>query len=137
MGKGRVDLNTGLKREGFIRGYTLAAQSKGRYSEADLEAAVAFGITLERFKDDKGRLSNDEEFKGFKESLNQPPQEIEIEIEIEMEEKTHEDIQRELGTYGHDEGLTQFEYDEYVSKNSILKPVTYKHDGKTYLKIKQ
>jgi hypothetical protein len=44
------------------------------------------------------------------------------EVEVEMEEKSNEDIQKELGIFGHDEGLSEREYTEYSKNNFILKP---------------
>ena len=39
------------------------------YTKDDMEAAVCFGMTLERLKDDKHKLSDTEEFNGFLDSL--------------------------------------------------------------------
>lgn len=65
---------------GFKRGYKVA-QSK-QFSLEDMEAAVAFGIQLEKHKDDQGKLSNDDEFDGFIQSLStqQLPKEFEPDI---------------------------------------------------------
>ena len=52
-------------------------------------------------------------------SLSQPKV---FDVEVEMEEKTTEDIQRELGIYGHDEGLNEAEYKDFAAKNSLIKP---------------
>lgn len=52
----------------FKDGYK-AAQSK-QFSLEDMEAAVAFGITLERLKNDPNKLSDEEEMKGFIQSLS-------------------------------------------------------------------
>jgi hypothetical protein len=106
----------------YIRGFEA---NKGRYSEADLEAAVAFGITLERFKDDKGRLSNDEEFKGFKESLNQQPQEIEIETK------------QVCGNMSCLRMALNNKNSTCCGESIVTIPITYMRDGKTYLKVKK
>ena len=57
------------RRIGFTEGYK-TAQAKGKYSDEDMEAAVCFGIVLNQFKYDEGKLSDTEEFKGFLQSLN-------------------------------------------------------------------
>lgn len=72
---------TGPEILAYKLGYKAA--SKKKYSEEDMEAAVAFGITLERFKTDPHKLSDTEEFKGFIQSLNPLP----IAIEVEMEDQ--------------------------------------------------
>jgi len=40
---------------------------------------------------------------------------------VEYGEKSNEDIQKELGIFGHDEGLLESEYNEYIKTNSIDK----------------
>lgn len=67
--------------EGFESGYNKRAETH-LYAEFDMEAAVCFGMTLERFKDDEFKLSDNEEFKGFLQSLKQPKERL---IEFEME----------------------------------------------------
>ena len=58
-------------RGGFIKGYNQAKSSDKNYTEEDMEAAVCFGKTLERFKDDEFKDSDDEEWSGFLHDLNQ------------------------------------------------------------------
>lgn len=112
--------------EAFIEGYK-AAQAK-QFTEEDLRKAI--------------NMAQIAEYDGIRYmGLMYSPKQIidslkpKVEIEIEMEEKSHEEIQKELGTWGHDEGLTEREYDEYKANHSILKPKTYEKDGKTFLKI--
>jgi len=50
-------------RLGFEAGF------KDKFTLEDMEAAVCFGMSLEKFKDDKYKLSDNEEFKGFIKSL--------------------------------------------------------------------
>ena len=52
---------------GFIEGYNA---NTNKWSDEDIEAAVVFGKILERFKDDKHRLSDKEELDGFLKSLH-------------------------------------------------------------------
>lgn len=47
--------------------------------------------------------------------------EVIADVLVEYEEKSNEDIQRELGIFGHDEGLLESEYNEYIKTNSIDK----------------
>lgn len=100
-----------LLKIGFIEGYK-AAKEKYAYTESDMETAVCFGMALEMLKFDSGRLSNTEEFKGFLETLNQPPNEIEIEMV----------------------GITNGS-DKYLLCK--LMPVAYIKEGKSYLKVKR
>jgi hypothetical protein len=43
-------------------------------------------------------------------------------VEVEIEEKTTEDIERELGIYGHDEGLNEAEYKDFAAQSPLIKP---------------
>lgn len=74
-----VEMDKLIALHAWIDGYETASAKK--YTEEDMEAAVAFGITLERFKKDKGKLSDTEEFKGFIQSLSPKP----IAVEVEMD----------------------------------------------------
>ncbi len=109
----------------FLEGYKAALAKK--YTEQDLRNTIIDAIG----KWDDGKQTAGEVANSIIQSL-QPKIKS---IEIEMENKTNEDIQIELGIYGHDEGLTEKEYEDYKSKNSILKLVTYQKDGKTFLKV--
>lgn len=40
---------------------------------------------------------------------------------VEVDEKTTEDIERDLNIFGHDIGLTENEYKEYIKDNSLIK----------------
>ena len=67
---------------GYEDGYheCLEDNKEKKYTEEDLEAAACFGMVLEKFKDDKYKLTNDEEWKGFLQSL-QPKTEWEVELD--------------------------------------------------------
>lgn len=52
----------------------------------DMEAAACFGKVLEKFKDDKYKLSDDEEWKGFIESLTKQEYNCELEMEMKYED---------------------------------------------------
>ena len=56
---------------GFIKGYNRAlSDNKDKlFTLEDMEAAACFGKILEKFKDDNYKLSDDEEWKGFIQSL--------------------------------------------------------------------
>lgn len=68
-------------KAGIWDGYN-KAREKYKYTLSDIEAAVAFGMSLERFKDDEHKLSDDAEFKGFIQSLHQYPTEFISDDEI-------------------------------------------------------
>ena len=72
------DVEDNVFKHGFVLGYREA----GNYTRDDIESAIAFGMTLERFKNDEGKLSDTEEFKGFLQSLKKVP----VSADIEMEE---------------------------------------------------
>lgn len=55
--------------ESYKEGYKTARESDKQFTLEDMEAAVCFGMSLEGFKDDKYKLSDDDEFKGFIKSL--------------------------------------------------------------------
>ena len=76
-------IESGTYKCGFIRGYNQVKSSDKKYTLADMEAAACFGKILEKFKDDEFKLSDNEEWKGFLESLNQPklPDIIHLEFE--------------------------------------------------------
>lgn len=38
--------------------------------------------------------------------------------------KSIEDIEKELGIFGHDEGLTELDYQNYIKDNPLLKTIT-------------
>ena len=109
--------------DAFLEGYKAASAKK--LSEEDLRKAFEAGRQCEIFNKS---LNEDDYIQSLQPKV--------VSIEIEMENKTNEDIQIELGIYGHDEGLTEKEYEDYKYKNSILKPITYSKDGKTFLKVK-
>jgi hypothetical protein len=112
----------------FKIGYKAASAKK--YTHEDILAAYNAGNMYA-----KGTVAQAQEYRldTFLKSL-QPKV---VSIEVEMEKKSSEDIQIELGIYGHDEGLTEREYEDYKSKHSIFKPKTYTKDGKTFLKVKK
>jgi len=74
-----VDLNYS-ERHAYKNGYN-KAREKYKYTLSDIEAAVAFGMSLERFKDDEHKLSDAAEFNGFIQSFHQYPTEFECETE--------------------------------------------------------
>lgn len=64
----------------FIAGYLKRSETH-KWTDEDMEAAACFGMSLERFKDDKNKLRDTEEFKGFIQSLQKPKV---YEVELEM-----------------------------------------------------
>lgn len=65
------DISAYKKRKAFIKGYNYYRPPFPQPTWEDVEAAIAFGIALERFKDDEGRLLDDEEAAGFISDLKQ------------------------------------------------------------------
>lgn len=110
-----------LCRDFFIEGHN---HNKKIYTEEDLVKAIAFGFGICR-NEDRAPF-NLEQIK-FIQSLQKKP----TSVVVEVEEKSHAEIQKEFGVYGHDEGLTEKEFKEYEKSNSIykLKLVT-NSDGK-------
>jgi hypothetical protein len=59
-------------------------------------------------------------------------------VVMEREEKTVEEIQKELGIYGHDEGLSEREFEEYKKSKSIYKYKLFTNsDGKSQGTVKE
>lgn len=78
---GWYDKNDDRDIDTFIKGYTqcLEDNKEKKYTLEDLEAAACFGMILEKLKCDKYKLQNDEEWKGFIQSLH-PKTEWEVEF---------------------------------------------------------
>jgi hypothetical protein len=110
------------KREGFIKGYKSATK---KYSEGDLYTAFNVGRTYEK-SNHKG--VGQSELIDYIQSLNQPKWFV-----AEMEELDIETIEKELGIFGHDEGLTEREYEEYLKNNPLKLKTTTNSQGKQVL----
>lgn len=96
--------------EGFKRGFkTSQSLNEKKYSE------VFDWLEKNDYLSDKRSIMEKE----FIQYISQPKS---FDVEVEMEEKTTEDIQRELGIYGHDEGLNEAEYKDFAAQNSLIKP---------------
>ena len=87
----------------------LAAQSKGRYSEEDIEAAIHNAQSASNLHTEDDVLISRKFLEQYFKSLNQPP----LEIEIEM-----------------------YNESEYIKNSPTAFYKTYERDGKTYLKRK-
>lgn len=85
-------------------GYKAATKT---YTKEDMEAACTFGMALERLKNDKGKLSDTEEFKGFLTTLKKPISSVELEVENAKDE-----------TYGEMEGIYPI-----VSETNTITPI--------------
>jgi hypothetical protein len=74
------DENNQLAYGGYLRGYVDGHKANTKeYTIADIEAAVAFGVALERFRSTR-TFSDEEEFKGFLEGLKPKPVSVEVEV---------------------------------------------------------
>jgi len=104
----------------WIAGYK-AAQSKGGYSEADLRKAYEAGIHFnEESNESFGPTESKWKWDTFIESINQPKENIEIITKCSM--------------------CSMIDGHKMSCKTESLRnqtPVTYKKDGKTFLKVKQ
>jgi hypothetical protein len=71
-------------RLSFINGFQKAQEllSDRRFTLEHMEAAACFGMLLEQSKDDPYKLSNDEEWKGFLQSLSPTSWKAEVEMEL-------------------------------------------------------
>lgn len=63
--------------------------SDKKFSISDMESACAFGMALERLKSDPHKLSDDEEWKGFIQSLQLTEWDVEIEMICPHPEDTY------------------------------------------------
>jgi hypothetical protein len=105
----------------FINGFTkghLIAQSKGRYSEEDLREAIVKSALSET----DNLIDRCDE---IIQSLNQPPQEIEIETK------------QVCGNMSCLRMALNGENSTCCGESIVTIPITYMRDGKTYLKVKQ
>ena len=96
----------------FKEGYNKAKETF-KFTEEDLRKAIQLGsdfCDIESFEPVPELVISD-----FLQSLTKK------ELYVEVEEKSIEEIEIELGIYGHDEGLTESEYSEYIKKNNVLK----------------
>lgn len=101
---------TPINYEQFASNYiTIIESNPAKYTEEDLRKA---------FNTNHGTAeSKEEHWQSFIQSLQKYPKYV----VMESEEKSIEEIQKELGIYGHDEGLSEREFEEYKKSNSIYK----------------
>lgn len=103
----------------------LAAQSKGRYSDDDIEAAIHNAQSASNLHTEDDVLISRKFLEQYFKSLNQPP----IEIEIQTKQVCGDMSCLRMSLNGEDSTC--------CGDSIITVPVTYTRDGKTYLKVKQ
>jgi hypothetical protein len=95
---------------GFVEGYK---SNPAKYTEEDLINIFILG--------GKHKVQNPDKFLDKMKEIIQSLQKYPKYVVMEREEKTVEEIQKELGIYGHDEGLSEREFEEYKKSKSIYK----------------
>ena len=104
--------------EGFRKGFKICYKSNpAKYTEEDLRKAIQ--LTL--IDAEKSVMWSDIYHHHLSNKIIQSLQKYPKYVVMEREEKTVEEIQKELGIYGHDEGLSEREFEEYKKSKSIYK----------------
>jgi hypothetical protein len=117
-----------VRFEGFIQGYK---SNRAIYTHEDLQNF------LNSFTDSAPGFYIKSE---FKKGLFRRFRKIEYPhyVVMESEEKSNSDIEKEIGIYGHDEGLSEREFEEYKKSNSIYKFKLFTNsDGKSQGTVKE
>jgi hypothetical protein len=114
-----LELNIAI-RTGFVAGYK-AAQADKQFSLEDIRKCFIAGALIELFN--TWGIPKEIYAKEKAEQYIQSLSTQQLPKEFISEDKSIEDIERELGIYGHDEGLAKTEYQEYIKKHSLLKTI--------------
>ena len=102
----------------------LAAQSKGRYSEEDIEAAIHNAQSASNLHTEDDVLISRKFLEQYFKSLNQPP----LEIEIQTKQVCGDTSCLRMSLNGEDSTC--------CGDSIITIPITYERDGNPYLKRK-